>query len=612
MYFKSFSACHGDLSVITFSPTLNTSGAQEMIHTRDHNTAYLFDPWHFLGEKRRNLLDTSWAALFREHILCELPVNKIAPYFSETYGRPTKELYTALGVLVLQEVLDLTDEDTVSQLAFNLQWHYALDIVEESDEAKYLCPKTLWNMREVVIENHLDQVLFECTTEVLAKVFKVDTSAQRIDSVHIKSNMRRLGRIGIFVKSIHDFLVNLKRHHQELFDALAQDLVDRYLKDKALSCFSLIKPSEAQNTLESVSGDLFHLVQRFADHRQVSAMYSYATMVRVLKEHCEIKEEKAGPAELRVKASREIPSNSLQNPSDPDATYNGHKGQGYQVQVMETYCTHEDEEQREKTLNLITHVEVQPACESDAHALIPALESTIERDLAPTQVLADSLYGSDENSEKAEAMGVEVVSPTMGAEKEDTLSLSEFSLSEKGKVTACPQGHAPIKIKHKKHRHTVAFDSSHCTLCPFREACPVKPGKKHHYLRYEDKTMRIATRRAKEQSPEFKDKYRWRAGIEATMSEYDRLTGVKRLRVRGFPAVRYRAKLKAIGVNLFRATAVRNALKRQEGPPQPGQSLLHRVILVVKERIGGLWGRLKRLLSPLPSQLRPNQCYMAP
>jgi len=332
-----------------------------MIHTRDHNTAYLFDPWNFLGQKRRNLLNTSWAALFREHILCELPVNKIAPCFSETYGRPTKELYTALGVLLLQEILDLTDEETVCQLAFNLQWHYALDIVEESDEAKYLCAKTLWNMRELVIENHLDDVLFERTTEVLDKVFKVDTSAQRIDSVHIKSNMRRLGRIGIFAKSINTFLINLKRQHPELFDALAQDLVERYLQDKALSCFSLIKPSEAQKTLETVSRDLFHLVERFADNRQVSAMYSYATMVRVLKEHCEIKQGDGVPAELRVKASSEIPSNSLQNPSDPDATYNGHKGQGYQVQVMETYCTHEDEEQREKTLNLITHVEVQPA-----------------------------------------------------------------------------------------------------------------------------------------------------------------------------------------------------------------------------------------------------------
>ena len=597
--------------VITISSTINPLEAEEMIHTRDHKTACIFDPWHFLGQKRRKLMDTSWAALFREHILCDLPVSKVAPLFSDTFGRPTKELYTALGVLVLQQIHDLTDEETVSQLAFNLQWHYALDIVDESDEAKYLCAKTLWNMRDLVIENHLDEVLFERTTEVLAKVFNVDTSAQRIDSVHIKSNMRRLGRIGIFAKTIHTFLINLKRHHQELFEGLAQDLVDRYLQDKALSCFSLIKPSEAQRTLETVSGDLFHLVQRFADNPQVSSRYSYATMVRVLKEHCQIKAEDGGPAELRVKASGEIPSDSLQNPSDPDATYDGHKGQGYQVQVMETYCTHEDEQERDKTLNLITHVEVQPACASDAHALIPALESAIERGLAPAQVLADSLYGSDENSEKAEQMGVEVVSPTMGAGKEDTLSLSEFSLSEKGKITACPQGHTPVKVKHKKHRYTVAFDSSHCMHCPLREACPVKPGKKHHYLRYEEKTMRIATRRAKEQRPEFKDKYRWRAGIEATMSEYDRTTGVKRVRVRGFPAVRYCATLKAMGVNLFRATAVRNALKEQGEAPQPGNSLLHRVILVVKERMGEVWGKLKRLLSPFPSQWRPDQSYMA-
>ncbi len=607
----SFFSCQGDLTVITISPTINTLEAKEMIHTRDHKTAYLFDPWHFLGEKRRKLMDASWAALFRAHILCELPVNKVAPFFSETFGRPTKELYTALGALLLQQIHDLTDEETVSQLAFNLQWHYALDIVEESDEAKYLCPKTLWSMRDLVIENHLDELLFERSVEVLARVFNVDTSAQRIDSVHIKSNMRRLGRIGIFAKTIHTFLINLKRNHQELFEALAQDLVERYLQDKALSCFSLIKPSEAQKTLETVSGDLFHLVQRFADHAQVSSMYSYATMVRVLKEHCEIKEEQGAPAQITVKASREIPSDSLQNPSDPDATYDGHKGQGYQVQVMETYCTHEDEQERDKTLNLITHVEVQPACESDAHALLPALASTIERGLAPAQVLADSLYGSDENSEKAEAMGVEVVSPTMGAEKDETLSLSEFSLSEKGKIMACPQGHTPVKVKHKKHRYTVAFDSSHCLHCPLREACPVKPGKKHHYLRYEDKTMRIATRRAKEHTPEFKDKYRWRAGIEATMSEYDRTTGVKRVRVRGFPAVRYCATLKAIGVNLFRATAVRNALKEQGEAPQPGNSLLHRVILVVKERMGMVWEKMKHLVSSLLSPWRPDQCYMA-
>ena len=41
---------------------------------------------------------------------------------------------------------------------------------------------------------------------------------------------------------------------------------------------------------------------------------------------------------MAVKDPKEISSSSLQNPSDPDAGYDAHKGQGYQVQVMETYC----------------------------------------------------------------------------------------------------------------------------------------------------------------------------------------------------------------------------------------------------------------------------------
>ena len=50
-------------------------------------------------------------------------------------------------------------------------------------------------------------------------------------------------------------------------------------------------------------------------------------------------------------------------------------------------------------------------------------------------------------------------------------------------------------------------------------------GKKFCYLRFTEKDRRIAKRRLYEQTEEFKDRYRWRAGVEATMSEYDRRTG---------------------------------------------------------------------------------------
>lgn len=571
-----------------------------MFHIKDRKTGQLFDQWRYLGPKRRKLLDESWAGLFREKILPELPVERMIPFFSPDQGRPTKELYAMLGAILFQQIFDLTDEETVCQMAFSLQWHYALDIPEESDGVKYICPKTLWSMRNILTDHDLDTVLFEKITDTLAKVFEVDTSKQRIDSVHIKSNMRRLGRIGILVRCLHKFLVNLKRQYKELFETLPQELVEKYLSEKAVACFSLVKPSDTERTLASVSKDLFQVVQHFLDDPGVKAMHSYSLLLRVLNEQCRVKETADGQlVEIAVKPSKEIPSDSLQNPSDPDAGYSGHKGQGYQVQIMETYSTEAEEEALTPKLELITHVQVESASQSDAHALIPALEATAQRGVEPKEVLADSLYGSDENCEAAKALGVEVVSPVMGTPTEKVLLLADFEFAESGKVLQCPQGHAPVKVKGKKNRYTAAFDSESCLNCPRRRECPVVPGKKHFYLRYDLKAVRLAERRVREETPEFRDRYRFRAGIEGTISAYDARTGVKQLRVRGFEAVRFCAILKATGVNIFRAAVVRRALMEAPeafGGEKPG--LCH-AIFIFKERCGTLWGRLQRFMAPM-------------
>ena len=79
---------------------INDIGADAMIHARDHQTPYLFDPWDYLGPKRKMLLSESWAGLFREHILPELPVHKLARFFTEDFGRPTKAVYNRLCKLI--------------------------------------------------------------------------------------------------------------------------------------------------------------------------------------------------------------------------------------------------------------------------------------------------------------------------------------------------------------------------------------------------------------------------------------------------------------------------------------------------------------------------------
>ena len=173
-----------------------------------------------------------------------------------------------------------------------------------------------------------------------------------------------------------------------------------------------------------------------------------------------------------IKPNKDVPSDSLQNPSDPDAGYCGHKGKGYQMQVMETYSPDKSQP------NLITHVKVEAAHESDSNALLPAIEDAAKRELAPKQLLADSLYGSDDNVEKAKELGVEVVSPTMGTQSH-TIGLADFAFSDSDEIIACPEGQKPQRIKTGKNGGKIVhFDKAICDNCPRQSDCPVKRDKR--------------------------------------------------------------------------------------------------------------------------------------
>jgi len=524
-----------------------------MFRTNDPNQMSFIDPLDDFSPKRRKRLESSWAYFFRHHVLSELPVQKVYPYFAG-FGRPSKELYTSLGLLVLQQTFDLSDGETLSQLSFNTQWHYALNIQEVNDDATYMCEKTLYNIRNTIIINDLWDPIFETVTDSFVTLFDVNTDKQRLDSTHIKSNMKSLGRIGIIAQTLHKFLVNLKRQHRSLFDTLSEELTGRYLKQKQLNTFSLVKPSESAKTLTSLAKDLYHLILSFESHQDVQQMKSFALMQRVFNEQCELKENTAIEGRTVIaepKPAKEVSSDSLQNPSDPDATYDGHKGKGYQVQIMETFL----EEKSETKPNLITYVAVEPAHCHDSKALTPAIQSTELRGIKPKELLADSLYGSDENSLSATEQGVHLISPTlMAATKPDTLHLSDFRLNGKGRIKQCPSGKIPLSQTVKQGTIIAKFKKEHCQTCSKRDQCPVKDQKKTTYIRYNTKDVRLALRRTYEKTPEFTQKYALRAGVEATMSEYKQTTGAGHLRVRKLKPVSYCATLKALGVNIMRST----------------------------------------------------------
>ena len=67
----------------------------------------LFDPFDsVLTEKTRKRLLDGWHGVFRHIILELMPVDAVSGHFDTAMGRPTKELYSMAGLLLIKECWD--------------------------------------------------------------------------------------------------------------------------------------------------------------------------------------------------------------------------------------------------------------------------------------------------------------------------------------------------------------------------------------------------------------------------------------------------------------------------------------------------------------------------
>jgi hypothetical protein len=546
-----------------------------MYYVKDHWTENLFDPWEHLGPRRRKILDAGWAGLFRTHLLRQLPVEQLARKFKEYRGRPTKELFVMLGGTVLQHLFDLTDTEAREAILFRVDWQYALDITDPSDAQLYVSDRTWRSYRKQCVEIELDLLVFEKLTDTLREAFGVDTANQRLDSTHLVSNMRTMGRTRLFVTTIKKFLKKLVRLRKADYATLPPELIERYMGRDADACFSRMKPSEAGRTLNRAAEDMAVLVEHFRPIDGIRKWEEYQLLERVLDEQCTVT-GMGRERQVTVKPANTVSPDCLQNPSDPDAAYNKHKGSGYQAQIMETY---QPGETRDPTKpNLVTYVKVEPADRQDMAALHPALDATEERNCRPTRLLADTHYGSDENKKTAKERGVELVAPVGGVTTQKGLILGTFEADPvTGLVTRCPEGHSPEKVtRTEKNRVCAFFPLAVCRVCPRQQDCPVTLNKKKAVLRYPEARFRCARRRVEDDTREFWDVYRWRAGIEGCNSHLKRDTGADCLRVRGLDPVRFVVTLKVLGLNIMRCA---HALTARVAAGLPPLSRIQSVLL---------------------------------
>lgn len=524
-----------------------------MRHSVNPLQTRLFDAYDpVLTEKTRKRLLDHWPGVLRHVILELLPVDALGGHFDPKMGRPTKELYSLAGLLLIKEFMNWTKEEALDQYRFNMQVHYALNL---EPVAQDLSKRTLERYLAFFEEDELAKATMDAVTVKLIELLDLNIDRQRLDSTHIFSDMAGFGRTRLMGVAIKRFLTQVLRQDRKVYLSLPESLRERYAPGVNRLFADCKKDSDSRRSLRGqVAEDMHALIKAFAGKEAYVRKDTYKALERIFYEQCEVREEK-------VIVKEKTGGRVMQNPSDPEATYDGHKGPGYQVQLSET-C-HPD-----NPAQLITCAIPQTAAESDARALEPVLEELQGRKLLPREMVADTPYCGDENVQTAEALGVELIGPMPSdsssgsdsdqadAGKAEPLNIDDFDVDEvTEEVICCPAGHEPESSKHNGASGVTktVMPASVCGGCEFFAQCPVKKIRDTYVLEHTPKARRLAGRRRETATEVFKERYQIRGGIEGTNSGLKRRTGLGRLRVRGGPAVYHAIYLKIAGWNLLRA-----------------------------------------------------------
>ena len=461
----------------------------------------LSDAAGLMPPEKREECERSWAGPFRQKALPILVrmETSFADLFDPDMGRPNRPIPLVLGVLILKEMWDLTDNEALEALRFDTRWWYAFDLplTELS-----LSQKTLHNFRAKLIEKEKARLPFRQLTDELIGALGVSMTRQRLDSTHVLSNFAVLTRLGVFCETLRVFLHRLAKEHRDLYDSLPSGILRRHGDG---SHYGDAHRKEGPRRLAVVARDVYRLVERFGDHAVVKTMEEFALVRRLLAEQCDLTQKPRSPKDddddredgavpVELKPARDVKSDSLQTPHDPDVTYSGHKGKGYEVQVAET-CAEGNVAQ------MITDVEVTPACGSDAKATVPMVEDLLKAGHKPDEMVADTGYSSAQNA-------------------------ADLAKSDVNLLAPCP---APAKPDPEKE------------YPPPAEKCP------------KDREGAAEWQRNQEASPSFSKRYAIRAGGEATNSEVKRAHGMRKLRVRGGERVKLAVYFKALACNVKRA-----------------------------------------------------------
>ncbi len=470
-------------------------------------------------------------------------------------------------VTVMQFVAGLSDRQAADAVRSRIDWKYtlSLDLEDCGFDSSVLC-----EFRSRLLAGAAEARLFEV---MLARFKERDLlkvrGRQRTDSTHVLSFVRGLHRMETLVEALRYALNSVAEADPEWLQSLAPpDWFDRYGR-RADNYRMPRSQTERDKFALAVGADGFALLQAVwsaaapPSLRELPAMEALRR-VWLQQFHRQVDQNQTNQkqaAQMSLRAEADLPPGALLivSPYDLEARFSVKRQTrwtGYKVHLTET-CDAD-------TPHLITQVLTTPSTTADCEATPCVQNALAEADRLPAEHLVDEGYTQASHLVTSRTRyGVEIVGPvardgSRQAEEGKGFDVSRFGLDWEQQRASCPGGKTsrpwqPTRNARGSTFLLAVFEAADCRACSHRPDCTRAKAKgRTLYLHLQPEHEALHAARRHQQTPQFRERYAARAGIEGTISQGVRAFGLRQCRYVGHAKTHLQNLATAAALNFCR------------------------------------------------------------
>lgn len=471
-------------------------------------------------------------------------------------GQPAAAPWRLALILVFQYAEGLSDEQAENALRSRIDWKYALSLPLDDPglDASVFSEFRTRLLSGSAQTRLLDKLLDLCGERQWLK----ERGRQRTDSTHILAASRQLNRLENVGQTLRQALNVLATVAPEWLRAQAQPEWSERYKDR-LDDYRLPKSESGRLELAQTIGRDGARLLSALDQASAPDYLRSLPATRTLRQ---VWIQQYFPSEKGLVWRRDKEHGlsaapvGIRSPHDPEARYSEKRGSGWVG-----YKVHLTESCDEDLPHLITQVETTIAPVPDSAAL-PLIQAALAaRHLLPAEQLADAGYLSAGLLVQSEQKEIDLCGPPLKDKSwqgraQAGFAAADFHFDFERQQARCPQGALSSSWQQTtdragKEQVKLKFAVKTCRPCPQRAQC-TKIERRILTIQPEAETRALEKARRRAATKEYAKLYAQRAGIEGTISQTVRSSGLRRARYVGLSKTHLQHLATAVATNVVR------------------------------------------------------------